>query len=125
MSVRCRLDPLELGVERLDLVGLAPAGLEQRGRVLAGPLRLGDGFPRLVALELQRLDPGQDLPARLIELGQRGERRLETGPAGEEALPGGLEVVAKESGVEHVCILVEHASRDRLARPRHSTTLVP
>ena len=101
------LDPLELGVERLDLVGLAPARLEQGGHVLAGALRLGDRFPRLVALELQRLDAGQDLPARLIELSQRGEGRLETGPAGEEALPGRLEVVAEESGVEHVCILVD------------------
>src|SRR5213078_2001963 len=84
------LDALELGVERLDLVGLAAAGVEQRRRVLAGALRPGNGFARLVALELQRLDPGQDLPARLIELGQRREGRLETRAAGEQALPGCL-----------------------------------
>ncbi len=107
MSLRWRSISSSSASSALILVGLAPAGLEQGGHVLAGALRLGDGFPRLVALELQRLDTGQDLPARPIELSQRGEGRLETGPAGEEALPGGLEVVTKESGVEHVCILVD------------------
>ena len=71
--------------------------------VASSPARfaLAIASPGLVALELQRLDAGQDLPARLIELGQRGEGRLEAGPPGEEALPGRLEVVAEESGVEH------------------------
>ena len=104
---------------------LLAAGVEQGGGVLAGALRLGDGLPAWLRSNFSDSTAGQDLPARLIELGQRGQRRLETGPAGEEALPGRLEIVAKESGVEHAWHSSgAHRGRRRLARPRHSTTLV-
>ena len=91
----------ELGVETLDLLGPPLVGLEQRRRVLAGPLRFRDRLSRLVALELQRFQPRQQPPPHRIELGQPRQSGFETRAARAQARAHGLEIVAQQGRINH------------------------